>query len=308
MATSVPAPMAMPMSARVSAGASLMPSPTMATLPRALQAADLALLCRRAARPRSPRPTPACAPMALAVRAVVAGEHDDADAHIRAARGWPARLSGLSTSATATMPRSFPPRAKNSGVLPASASACACACMGAGMSCRLVRMKSALPPQSGLPVRAWPCSPLPGSGLKVRDLGARSSRVLPAARRSTALASGCSLPALERAGQAQQLRLRHARGARQRSVTVGLPEVMVPVLSSATICDAVPVSSREAARLEEDAVFRAHAAADHDGHRGGEAERARAADDQHGDAARERVAHAVAEQQPDDERSRARCP
>ena len=34
MATSVPAPIAMPMSALVSAGASLMPSPTMATLPR----------------------------------------------------------------------------------------------------------------------------------------------------------------------------------------------------------------------------------------------------------------------------------
>ena len=81
MATSVPAPMAMPMSARVSAGASLMPSPTMATLPRALQAADLALLAvGQHARDhlvhaglRADGPGRAL---------VVAREHDDADAHI----------------------------------------------------------------------------------------------------------------------------------------------------------------------------------------------------------------------------------
>ena len=50
--------------------------------------------------------------------------------------------------------------------------------------------------------------------------------------------------------------------------------------------------------LEQDAVLGAHAVADHDGDRGREAERAGAADDQDGDAAREGVAEVIAEEQP----------
>ena len=55
--------------------------------------------------------------------------------------------------------------------------------------------------------------------------------------------------------------------------------------------------------FEEDAVFRAHAAADHDGDRGRKAERARAADDQNGDAAGQREADGLAGQQPYDGRN-----
>ena len=158
MATSVPAPMAMPMSARVSAGASLMPSPTMATLPRALRR-RISRSLPSGSTPAITSSTPACAPMALAVRALSPVIMTTRMPMLRSSR-MACGLSGLSTSATATMPSSSPPRAKNSGVLPASASASACACMGAGMSAA-VRMKSALPPQSGCP-SSVALSPLPG--------------------------------------------------------------------------------------------------------------------------------------------------
>ena len=53
-------------------------------------------------------------------------------------------------------------------------------------------------------------------------------------------------------------------------------------------------------RFEQNAVFRAHAAADHDGDRRGKAQRTRAADDQHGNAPRKRKGEFPAQQQPDD--------
>ena len=135
-------------------------------------------------------------------------------------------------------------------------------------------------------------------GLKVRDLGGGQPVRLRAAQHR--LGQRVLAPALERAGQAQQLALRHARGGaevRHGRVAGGDGAGLVERddLDAAGLLEG-------GGRLEEDAVFRAHAAADHDRHRGGEAERARAADDEHGDAARERVAHGAAEQQPDDER------
>ena len=53
-------------------------------------------------------------------------------------------------------------------------------------------------------------------------------------------------------------------------------------------------------RFEQNAVFRAYAAADHDGDRRGKTQRARAADDQHGNAPRKRKGEFPAQQQPDD--------
>ena len=52
--------------------------------------------------------------------------------------------------------------------------------------------------------------------------------------------------------------------------------------------------------LEQDTVFRAHAVADHDGDGRRKAQRAGAADDQHGDAAGQGVAEALAYEQPHD--------
>ena len=68
-ATSVPAPMAMPVSARVSAGASFMPSPTMATLPWVLSRRITASL-PSGSTPAITSSTPACLPMAWAVRSL----------------------------------------------------------------------------------------------------------------------------------------------------------------------------------------------------------------------------------------------
>ena len=51
--------------------------------------------------------------------------------------------------------------------------------------------------------------------------------------------------------------------------------------------------------LEQDAVFGAHAVAHHDGHRRGKAQGTGAADDQHRDAPRQRVADVPPQQQPD---------
>ena len=51
--------------------------------------------------------------------------------------------------------------------------------------------------------------------------------------------------------------------------------------------------------FEQDAVLRTQAAAHHNGHRGGQAQGAGAADDQHGDAPGQGKAKAPAQQQPD---------
>ena len=82
IATSVPVPIAMPMSAWASAGASLMPSPTMATfLPPACSASTCCAFCSGqhvgdhvvdADLPGDHRGRPA----------VVAGEHDDLEAEL----------------------------------------------------------------------------------------------------------------------------------------------------------------------------------------------------------------------------------
>ena len=81
MATSVPAPMARPTSARARAGASLMPSPTMATrFPWAWSSATVFSLSWGSTSATT-RFTPSWRPTASAVRGVVAGEHDHVDAH-----------------------------------------------------------------------------------------------------------------------------------------------------------------------------------------------------------------------------------
>ena len=67
MATSVPAPMAIPISALVSAGASFIPSPTMTTLPRSFSL-RMTLSFPSGSTPAMTSSTPASLPMASAVR------------------------------------------------------------------------------------------------------------------------------------------------------------------------------------------------------------------------------------------------
>ena len=85
IATSVPVPMAMPTSAAARAGASLMPSPAIATTrPSLCSRFTTALFCSGSTS-ASTSSMPSCRATASAVRAVVAGEHDDAHA-LRAQR------------------------------------------------------------------------------------------------------------------------------------------------------------------------------------------------------------------------------
>ena len=123
MATSVPAPMAMPTSARASAGASLMPSPTMATRP----CSDRRRISRSLPSGSTPAMTssaPTSRWMAAAVRSLspvsITVRMPMAESVARAAA-----LEGFTVSATAITPRSSPSCAKKSGVLPMSACRCA---------------------------------------------------------------------------------------------------------------------------------------------------------------------------------------
>ena len=94
MAMSVPAPMAMPMSARVSAGASLMPSPTMATLwPCSCKRRMTASFCVGSTSAMA-SPMSSLFADGLGGLAVVTGEHDHVEAHLaEAADGGAAGLA-----------------------------------------------------------------------------------------------------------------------------------------------------------------------------------------------------------------------
>ena len=130
MATSVPAPMAMPVPARVRAGASLMPSPTMATLPFSLRA-RITLSLPSGRTPAITWSTPACRPMASAVRWL---SPVSITTRMPMACSWrmASGLSSLMVSATAMTPSSRPSPPKKRGVLPCSASAWACPARAAG--------------------------------------------------------------------------------------------------------------------------------------------------------------------------------
>ena len=105
---------------------------------------------------------------------------------------------------------------------------------------------------------------------------------------------------LERDGGLQQLLLRHAGSGNE------IRDLRLAGGDGAGLVecdDARPARMLKArGRLEKDAVLRAHAAADHDGHRRGQTQRARAADDEHGDAARQREGEFAPDEQPHDRR------
>ena len=119
LAMSVPAPMARPTSARASAGESLMPSPTMATLwPlscssrtwRSLSAGSTSAITASLERP-TPRPM-ASAVVRLSPVSMTACTPN------RRSASMAALLVGFTSSATAMVPTSSPFLAKMSGVLP----------------------------------------------------------------------------------------------------------------------------------------------------------------------------------------------
>ena len=158
-------------------------------------------------------------------------------------------LSGLMASATAMRPRSLPFFANSSGVLPACESASACFSISCGSaSCEAIYRT--LPPSSCAP-RTVAFRPLPVMAAKSSAasgwIWASSPRFMMAA------ASGCSLLASsETAACSSSCSVTPEAG--MRSVTSGWPEVMVPVLSSATM-RVRPVCSRLAAVLKRMPFF-----------------------------------------------------
>ena len=103
--------------------------------------------------------------------------------------------------------------------------------------------------------------------------------------------------AFQRGGQGQQFGLGHAVGGQdvgdlRLTAGDGAGLVQRHDLGAAG-------SFQRSGSLEQDAVFGAHAVAHHDGHRRGKAQSTGAADDQHRDAAGQRIAQLTAQKQPD---------
>ena len=116
IAMSEPAPIAMPMSALVRAGASFIPSPTIITLPFCCNFAT-ALSFPSGRTPAITWSTPAFSPIVLAVRSLSPVSITTRIPIFRIsfiASG----LSSLIVSATAMIPQSLPSRAKKRGVFP----------------------------------------------------------------------------------------------------------------------------------------------------------------------------------------------
>ena len=119
MATSAPAPMAIPISALVSAGASLMPSPTIITFPFFCNS-RITLSFPPGSTPAITSSTPAFNPTALAVRSLSPVSITTCIPIFRISR-IACGLSSLMVSATAMIPQSSSSCAKNNGVFPSSA-------------------------------------------------------------------------------------------------------------------------------------------------------------------------------------------
>ena len=242
IAISVPAPMAMPISALVSAGASLIPSPTMATFP--FRFSDRITLSLPSGRtPAITSSTPAWAPIAFAVRSL-SPVSITTWIPIFCNSFTACGLSSLITSATAIMPASFPFLLKNSGVFPCSASSSAFCLVSPEISAfRIINLR--FPPQTVSPPM-FPDRPFPATARK-SSASVLLSTPFSSAFARIARASGCSLFFSK-----VYARLKSSSSVTPSagiiSVTFGSPLVIVPVLSSATIC-VLPVSSRETAVL-----------------------------------------------------------
>ena len=150
IATSVPAPIAIPTSARASAGASLMPSPTIATLrPAACFSRTMrSLSCGRTSAMTSR--TPSSDAIAAAVF-LLSPVKSVTSMFIFSSVCTAARLVGLSTSATANTPATLRFAAKNSGVLPAAANFALRSFIEPGTASPLASSIRSLPAMHGTP-------------------------------------------------------------------------------------------------------------------------------------------------------------
>ena len=129
--------------------------------------------------------------------------------------------------------------------------------------------------------RRAPGCPWPANAWKCSAFGSSSPSSLRARRRWPRPAGAPSRPR-PRPPAASRSCSDSAVGGDRRCVTAGLPRVSVPVLSSTMVLIAARALERLAA-ADQDAVLGGLARADHDRGRRGQAERARAGDDQHRD-------------------------
>ena len=285
-ATSVPVPMATPRSAWASAGASLMPSPTMAPRPP--------LACRRSMTAAlSPGRTsamhalggdPDLARDACAVAGLVAREQPHLDAGGRAGRGPPRPTPALTGSSMTMRPAGRPSIATNTTVPPSA---------GAGSSGR-------------------PPGPSSVDAL-LRRAAARCRRGPRRRRRAATPRPTIASNAFDRRGSPARLARLCARWPRQRmlaapspstrrgpgrvasskpaaastSSTAGRPSVSVPVLSKTTVSTRRRASSASPPRTRMPGLG-ALARPDHDRGRGGQAHGAGAGDDHDADESRQR--------------------
>ena len=137
----------------------MIPSPTIATFPFFFNA-RMVLSFPSGKTPAMTSSTPACFPIALAVRSlspVSMTTWIPMFCNSRIACG----LSSLITSATATTPANFPSFVKNNGVFPSSANASAVCFICTGTSA-CSRIKFRFPPASGTPSHI-PVNPFPGT-------------------------------------------------------------------------------------------------------------------------------------------------
>ena len=236
MATSVPVPMAMPTSACASAGASLMPSPTIPTI--------FFSCCKRLISPalsagKTSAKTlvmPTCAATAAAVRWLSPVIITTASPNF-CSDSMASLDSALSVSATATIPANCPFTAANIGVLPSAANFSA----APSASCREIfrsLSKRALPSN-----KSWPETlasiPRPSSALKLSTFS--SVRFLSCAARTRAAASGCSL-CFSAAAMSVSKSFSAQPSAVIISVRLGSPLVIVPVLSRTMVLSLCAVS------------------------------------------------------------------
>ena len=160
-------------------------------------------------------------------------------------------LSSLIVSATAMIPKNCLSFANKSGVFPLSARVSAF-CLSEALTAIFPVIKETLPPKIWWPFTV-PSSPFPGRALNSSACRLVWSNFLLFPSSTIAFASGCSLFASS-ANARLNNSLSEIPSAGTISVTFGVPFVMVPVLSSATIWT-FPVSSSETAVLNKIPFF-----------------------------------------------------
>ncbi len=236
MATSVPVPIAKPTSARASAGASLMPSPTIPTVRPSARSRSISRALSAGRTSATTRVMPTRRATASAVRlsspVTIATSRPSARRFSMA----PA-ASGLTSSATATSPAAIPSTATYIDVFPSLASAVARS-TSASTSTPRSRIRRRFPARMRRPSTV-PATPFPA--MASNSATGASAMARSAAPRTIAAPSGCSLTDSTEAAS-RSISSAAIGPTASTSVSVGTPRVMVPVLSRTIVSSLCAIS------------------------------------------------------------------